>query len=112
MESFELFALVQECQDKYSSEIFEKLLLNTRGANPKTVIPTLTIGWTWEKFQHKLIATSKLTGKKCNLFALIRDNDPETCPNLDLILQEGDYISIITFNDFNWLTFEKQMVEA
>ncbi|NET91189.1 MAG: hypothetical protein F6K45_24370, partial [Kamptonema sp. SIO1D9] len=52
-----------------------------------------TIGWTWEKFQNRLLATSKATNKKCNLFALIRDNEPETCPELDLEIKSGDYIS-------------------
>jgi len=112
MESFELFALVQECQDKYSSEIFEKLLLNTKGANPKTVTPKNTIGWTWEQFQTKLLATSKATGKKCNLFALIRNNEPETCPDLNTVIQGEDSISIIAFNDFEWSDFEKKMVEV
>ncbi len=111
MESFELFALVQECQDKYSSEIFEKLLLNSKGANPKTVQPKLTVGWTWEKFQNRLLATSKVSKKKCNLFAIIRNNEPETCPDLDLVIQAGDYISIISYNNFSWPEFEKQMVE-
>ena len=109
MESFELFALVQECQDKFSSEIFERLLLNSVGANPKTIQPNLTIGWTWEKFQNRLLATSKATNKKCNLFALIRDNEPETCPELDLEIKSGDYISIIAYNDFSWPEFEKHM---
>ena len=111
MESFELFALVQECQDKYSSEIFEKLLLNTKGANPKTVRPKHSIGWTWEELQNKMIKTSKLTNTKCNLFAHIRNNDPETCPDLNTVIEEHDYISIIAYNTFNWIEFEKMMAE-
>ncbi|UZR93523.1 potassium channel family protein [Chondrinema litorale] len=112
MESFELFAIVQECQDKYSSEIFEKLLLNSKGANPKTVRPKLSVGWTWEELQSKMIKTSKLTNTKCNLFAHIRNNDPETCPDMDLIIEETDYISIIAYNNFNWADFEKNMAES
>ncbi|WP_020531457.1 potassium channel protein [Flexithrix dorotheae] len=111
LESFELFALVQECQDKYSAEIIEQLLLNSKGSNPQTLSPELVIGWTWNEFLIALIKASAMTGIKCSPFAIIRNGEPEICPDYESKIQEGDLLSLITYNDFDWRHFEKKMVE-
>ena len=58
LESFELWAIIQECQDPYSAQIVENLLMNTRSANPKTITPKGIIGWTWGEFMQKAIILS------------------------------------------------------
>ncbi|MDW7694760.1 potassium channel family protein [Flammeovirgaceae bacterium SG7u.111] len=109
MESFELLALVQECQDIYSAEIVEKLLLNSKGANPKTCKPNKIVGMTWGGFLKKSIEFSESTGTNCNPFALIRGGQPDTCPKLSEIIQKDDFISIIAHHNFDWAAFENEV---
>lgn len=111
-ERFELLAVVQELQDQYSAEIVETLLSNTRGANLKTVFPTVIIGWTWEKLTRKCIEVSKTTKIHCNPLALIKNGENDACPFWDTVIEEGDCISIIAFNDFKWKKFEKALAQA
>ena len=109
LESFELFAIVQECQDIYSAGIIERLMLNTKGANPKSFQPDRVVGMTWGEMSEKILAVSKTTGIRCNPFALIRNGQPDACPKLDTIIEKSDYISVIAFNGFSWKEFEDKM---
>lgn len=110
-ERFELLAVVQELQDKYSAEIIETLLTNSRGASLKTVTPRDIIGWTWEEFVQRSIAVSRRTNLPCNPLALIKNGENNACPSLDDVIESGDCISVITFSNFKWDKFEKELVK-
>ena len=111
LESISVLALVQESQDQYSASIIQRLLANTDGANPHTVQLTTTQGLTWKQFQHNALEASEKLNMKMNVFALIRDGEPSTCPDLETVITGDDSISIISFNDFDWLKFETAMTE-
>lgn len=111
-ERFELLAVVQELQDKYSAEIIETLLTNSRGANLRTVTPKEIVGWTWEEFVQRSIAVSRRINLLCNPLALIKDGENNACPSLDDVIEEGDCISVITFSNFKWDKFEKELVKV
>lgn len=111
LSDLEILAIVQESQDPYSAEIIETLLQNTRGANPKTFKPHKTIGWTWGKLAEKCISTSNRTGVSCNLFALVQDGENMICPDFNTVIKEEALLSIIAFNDFNWESFESELLK-
>lgn len=98
----EVLAMVQECQDEKSAEIVEKLLLNTEGANPQTVVPKKVIGWTWGELTLGLIKASEQSKVACNPFALITSEGTNTCPSFTTKIQEGDRLSIIAHHGFDW----------
>lgn len=110
LEAFELFAIVQECQDPYSAQIIESLMLNTEGATPKTVEPQHISGWTWSEF----VITSMLLAKKkkiaCTPFAIVVDGEPNSCPHPEFKIPKSCYLSIIADNNFKWNEFEKDLV--
>lgn len=111
LESISVLALVQESQDQYSASIIQRLLANTDGANPHTVHPTTTQGLTWKQFQHNALKASEKLNMKANVFALVRNGEPSTCPDFDTVITGDDSISIISYNDFDWLKFETAMTE-
>ena len=111
-ERFELLAVVQELQDIYSAEIIETLLTNSKGANLKTVRPQEIIGWTWEEFVQRSIIVSRRINLLCNPLALIKEGENNSCPSLDDVIEEGDHISVISFNNFKWYKFEKELVKV
>ena len=104
-QNLEIFAMVQECQDIGSAVMIGKLLLNTEGANPRSVIPKQTVGLTWQQFQ---IAMAK-SGIRANPLALIHDGEPETCPKPDILIQENDRILIATYSGDDWDQIEKKL---
>lgn len=106
-QDLEIFAIVQECQDKGSAVMIEKLLLNTEGANPRSVKPEKTIGFTWQQFQ--LAIAQK--GICINPLALIHDDAPETCPTPETKILEGDRILIAAHNGYDWSKIEKQIIQ-
>ena len=108
-QSLETLAVVQECQDPQSANIIQKLLKNTEGANPQTVRPSRIVGWTWQKLLIKSIETAAKMGISVNPFALIHKGETNTCPGFDCEIKEGDLISIITRNGFDWEEFEKKL---
>lgn len=111
LSDLEVLAIVQESQDPYSAEIIETLLLNTKGANPKTFKPKKTIGWTWGKLAAACIKTSQETGISCNLFALVQDGENMICPNFSTVIKDDALLSVIAFNDFDWDNFESELVK-
>ena len=108
----EILAIVQDCQDKFSAIITEELLMNTKGANPHTVQLTQIKNMTWEEFNTKARKKSKELGIRINVWALIQDNKPDSCPDPVTILQKGDYISIISNNGFDWNRLETAIANS
>lgn len=111
-EAFEIYAIAQEITDPFSSELIEKLLLNTYGANPKTLTPTKTIGWNWSEFQLGAIQLGTKQGVSVNPLGLIKDSKTYSCPAWNTKIEAGDLISMISYDDFNWKRFEKDLVLA
>lgn len=110
LKNLEVLALVQECQDKHSSRIIEKLLLNTEGANPKTVQPEKTIGWTWGELAEHSLQTAKNLRIIVNPLAIVQNNITNSCPAYDTVINKGDSLSIITYNTFRWNEFEDELI--
>jgi voltage-gated potassium channel len=111
LESISVLALVQELQDQYSAPIIQKLLANTKGSNPQTVVPTSTKGLTWKEFQLRALNASEKLGDNVNVFALVRNGEPATCPAFNTIITDNDLISIIANRGFDWKRFEEAMKE-
>jgi len=109
-EAFETYAIAQEITDPYSSELIENLLLNTYGANPKTLTPTKIIGWRWIDFQLATIQLGSKQGIDVNPLGLIKKGETHSCPSWDTEIETGDLISMIGYNDFDWKRFEKDLV--
>lgn len=105
----EILAMVQEVQDAHSAQIIEKLLLNSRGANPETVMPQKTVGWSWSEFVRATLTTSEKLNITCNPLALIHEEEPNSCPTPSTRIAEGDEISVIAYPGFDWEAFENQM---
>jgi len=108
-QSLEMLAVVQESQDQYSAQVIARVLKNTEGANPQTVKPVRIVGWTWKQLSERAIQTAYDMGISVNLFALIHDRIPVTCPKMDQKIQDGDLISILAFPGFKWDKFEQEM---
>ena len=108
-ESFELFAVVQECQDPFSSLVAERMLRNTEGANPQTVIPIKSVGLTWAQLQLQVIETGARLGINLNPLALIRGKEIRTCPDFSETIKTGDKLSILAHHGFDWEKFEVEM---
>lgn len=102
----EILAIVQECQDKFSAVITEKLLMNSKGANPNTVQVSHLKSITWEEFNIKARKKAKELGITINILALIQDDKPNSCPDPVTLIEKGDYISIISNNRFDWNQLE------
>ncbi len=111
-EAFETYAIAQEITDPFSSELIEKLLLNTDGANPKTLTPTKIIGWNWSEFQLASIQLGAKQGISVNPLGLIKGGKTHACPAWNTKIEAGDLISMIGYNDFDWKKFEKALVSA
>ena len=106
----EILAVVQESQDEHSSTIVEQLLLNTEGANPQTFYPQKIIGWTWGQLQQKTTELSLAQNLRCNLLAIVKQSIPDSCHRQNTIIEKGDALSFIAYEEFNWEQFEKDLV--
>lgn len=103
LEHLEILSLVQECQDNASALIIERLLRNTEGAAPNTVLQTQLTGWTWKEF---LEACMSVPSVRMNPLALMRGRDIQLSPPLDHVIEKGDALSLVAFSGFNWKSFE------
>ena len=83
-----------------------KLLLNTEGANPRSVIPKKSVGLSWQQFQ---IAIAK-SGLRANPLALIHNGEPETCPQPDTKIEGTDRILIAVYDTEEWDNLEEKIV--
>lgn len=109
LEYMEVYALVQECQDKGTASLVQRLLLNNAGVNPETVVPRKIVGWTWQELQLHTMQASRNIKVPVSLFALIRGETPDPCPAYDEVIQSGDLISLITHSHLDWDSFETQL---
>jgi voltage-gated potassium channel len=105
LKNFWILALVQECQDPFTSIIAESLLSNTKSEIPITVKPKEIIGLSWEKF---IINCAKYDAQ-INPLALIRHNSITLCPPKNTIIKKNDLISIIANKNLNWKKLEKKL---
>ncbi len=112
LKSLEILAIVQECQDRYTSRIIEKLLMNTEDANPKTVVADNIAGWTWGDLMTYSIQAAKNFDMEVNLFALVQDSRSYSCPTYDTVIKKGDSISIITHKAIKWDKFEQELLKV
>ncbi len=110
-ESFELLAIVQECQDVHSASVAENLLLNSGSANLKTVIPKHIVGWTWHEFMSKTLLVNQKGSMICNPLALIRNGENELCPASNIKILDSDLLSVVAFNSFKWEVFEDDLIK-
>jgi voltage-gated potassium channel len=108
----EILAVVQESQDEHSSTIVEELLLNTKGANPQTFYPEKIVGWTWGELQKKTVEVSSAQNLRCNLFAIVKNSVPDSCPKQETKIEKGDALSFIAYEEFSWEKFEESLVEV
>jgi voltage-gated potassium channel len=106
-ESMEVLALVQECQDPHTAAVIEHLLKNTESANPYTVTPKRVLGMTWNKLHVRVLEVASQTGARVNLLALIREGRIQVCPDPDVVLKEGDLLSVLAASGFEWPAFEQ-----
>lgn len=108
LQDLEILAIVQECQDRGAAMMIERLLLNTQGANPQSVTPKLIVGMSWHEMQQRL----GTIGSRANPLALIRNGDPELCPDPKTIISENDTILIAAYDDYNWAEVEKELIKS
>jgi voltage-gated potassium channel len=108
-EGLEVLALVQECQDPYSAAIFEHLLTNSEGPDPRTVTPKRVFGMTWNELHVRMLEVGRQTGERVNLLALIRQGRVQLCPNPEEVLKEGDLLSVVCEKGFKWPAFERNI---
>jgi len=90
IESLEVLALVQECQDPHSASIVQRLLLNTAGGNPNTVAAQRTVGWSWMEFGQYCMEASERCGVLANPLALVKQSGPLVCPPPSELIDQGD----------------------
>lgn len=107
LESVEMFCVVQESQDPYSSGILEQLMMNSEGGNPRTVNPKRVVGLTWGQLQRILLEYCHEHNFNINPFALVKDGKVITCPPLNTTIGDGDSISIITRDAVDWEKLEQ-----
>ncbi len=112
METLEVLAIVQECQDMHSADIVQRLLLNTQDANPKTVTPIRIVGWTWQDFVTHALPAAEDIGVEINPFAIIKNGQPHVCPARSTLIEADDLLSIIVHTGFDWARFEEALVRA
>ena len=112
METLEVLAIVQECQDVHSADIVQRLLLNTQDANPMTVTPERIVGWTWQEFVTYAMPAAEACNVDINPFAIIKSGEPQVCPPRSLRIEAGDLLSVIAHTGLDWAKFEEALEKA
>jgi hypothetical protein len=110
--SLEIFALVQECQGRYSALALETLLLNTEGADPVTVEPKRIVGWTWRELRLRATAASDLLQVPLNPLALVHGGKVNASPSNDDRIDSGDFIMVTAHGALDWDRFETAMCDG
>lgn len=108
-QNMEMLTVVQECHDRFSAAILERMLSNTEGANPRTVQPRKVVGWTWGEFYNALRNTAERAQVRISPLALVHDGVGETCPDWHQRIEEGDTLALVAYPGFDWEEFEQQM---
>lgn len=110
IESLEVLAVVQECQDPYSASALQKLLLNTEGTNPNTYTIEKLADISWESFLTSTPAAARICGYQVTPFALVSDGDIITSPDYSRMLAKGDQVIVFTDNRLKWDKFEQEVL--
>jgi hypothetical protein len=97
----EILAMVQECHDPYSAMLIENLLLNTEGANPITFKAGNLGGQSWGSLSEKVLRIQKNEHLQLQLFGLVQEGQPDTCPAHTAAIQADDYIAVIAKEGLN-----------
>jgi len=103
LRNFWILALVQECQDPYTSSIMENILSNSMGENIRTVRPNKIVNWMWQGFLSEIVRC-KLDIK---VLALIRRDTVIIFPEYNTQIFATDLISIVAKNDCDWEEIER-----
>ncbi len=112
LETLEILALVNECQDKHTAATFEHLLLNTEGANPISIENHSMAGIRWIDFQLACIRVSAEQEANVNPFALVQKGEiPSANPSPETVIEEDDVIILIADPGFHYPDFEKFLLE-
>jgi len=111
LESLEVLAIVQECQDVHSAEVVQQLLLNTEGANPQSVTPKRVIGWTWGDLVRYAIPSTERFGHEVNPLAIVKNGAAKLCPANSTPIDEDDSLLLAALGRLNWDAFEACLVE-
>lgn len=112
LESLEVLAIVQECQDAGTAPAIETLLMNTEGPNPNTFIPNAIVGMTWGEFQRGALEVSRSLNIPLNPFGIVRNGKPNVCPAHDEVVASGDHLLLIVENKLDWSDFERRVQEC
>jgi voltage-gated potassium channel Kch len=96
-------AVVQEISDPGVAEAMESMLSNIKGADPKTVDPLGTMGWTWGQLCGALHArNSRLSAASIVPYALLRGIDADVAPDYNERIGTGDRLILTSREDFDW----------
>ncbi len=106
---FAIYAALQELRNRGSAEIFTELMSNSSGANPTTFSPAKVLGWTWGQFGRIALEVSQELRVPMNPLALIRGGKSDPCPDGDMVIQQGDSLSLIVRHGFDYAAFEQAM---
>ncbi|MBZ0264408.1 potassium channel family protein [bacterium] len=109
MESLEILAVAQECQDPHSAHALQNLLLNTEGANPNAYKVKNLVGMTWQEIQEKAPIAARKIDMPVIPFALVHDNTTYTCPDFETKIHENDSLLVFTVNELKWDEFEAEV---
>lgn len=108
--SIEVLVGVQELEDPHTSELINRLMRNTEGADPDTLEVGLLVGWTWGELVRACVVVSDETSVPMNLFAIISvDGGYHLCPSANHVIRAGDLLSIIKHEGFDWPVFQREL---
>ncbi len=110
LQTMELFALVQECQDPGIAQSIQLLLKNTEGAIPQTVKLTAFDGWTWRKFKRTFNTVTDSEDIRLDILALVQKGKSILLPFSDTVLGAGDDLQIVAPERIDWAAFANKLV--
>ncbi len=112
LESMDVLAVVQECQDPYSAPAIQRLLHNTEGADLDTVRPQRIIGWTWGALQVQSALAAERLQVQFNPLSIIKNGAPDNCPAAPTVIEASDLLCVIVQRGLDWDRFEQELVRA
>ncbi len=113
LETLEVLAVVQECQDPYSAPAIQRLMHNTEGASLDTVQPQQIVGWTWRDLQVRSALTAERLQVQVNPLSIIKNGAPDNCPAAQTVIEAGDLLCVINqLGSLDWEQFEQELVRA
>ena len=112
LETLDVLAVVQECQDPYSAPAIQRLMHNTEGADLDTVRPQQIVGWTWRDLQVHGALTAERLQVQVNPLSIIKNGAPDNCPAAHTVIEAGDLLCLIVQRGLDWEWFEQELVRA